>query len=223
MNELHRVSGAFATERWPTRALVALRSLAAPWDAIDRALEPLAPSTLLDVGCGLGVGALGWARAGWEVHAVDTDPGRIAALRRAAAALGVAERVEAEAVPPDWRATRTYGAVTLIDVVYLRPATERAAIVAQHAAHVAPGGRIVVMELGDEPRAKVLVSRVQEGLALSRVGWTPSPSTGRPPVDLHRLAREGLPADFDAEVTRCDAGRPWPHGLVVGTRAAGRP
>lgn len=218
MTHPHRVSRAFRAEPRRTRALVAMRGRAAPWAAIDAALGPPSGRRLLDIGCGLGVGALGWARSGWEVHAVDTDARRVAALRRAATSLGVEGRITAEVVSLDWCGTGAYDAVALIDVVYLRPPAERAGVVSRHAERVAPGGRMVVMELGDEPRHKVAVARLQEGLALSRVGWTPSPSTGRPPVAMRRLAEEGVPSGFEVDIIRCDAGRPWPHTLIVATR-----
>ncbi|MGH9179960.1 MAG: class I SAM-dependent methyltransferase, partial [Acidimicrobiales bacterium] len=99
----------------------------------------LGPASVLDAGCGTGRVAIELARRGVEVVGVDLDPGMLAGAR-------------AKAPHLDWRegdlATvdlgRPFDVVVMAGnvMIFLEPGRE-AAVVANMARHVAPGGALV--------------------------------------------------------------------------------
>lgn len=102
-------------------------------------VESLGPASVLDAGCGTGRVAIELARRGIEVVGVDLDPGMLAAARAKAPAL---EWHEADLAGV--ALGRTFDVVVLAGnvMIFLAPATE-AAVVANLARHLAPGGALV--------------------------------------------------------------------------------
>ena len=98
-----------------------------------------APASVLDAGCGTGRVAVELSRRGVDVVGVDLDPGFVAAARRKAPGI-------------EWHqddlATvalgRRFDVIVLAGnvMIFLAPGTE-AAVLANLAAHLAPGGRLI--------------------------------------------------------------------------------
>lgn len=146
------------------RAHLAVRRWTAPWDRVVDAVAD-AERSVLDVGCGPGLLAWLLAARGFAGRYVGVDPdGR--KISRARAWLGetparsfVEGRVGALGEDGVDRAA-------LVDVLYLVPREARPALVAQVAARLAPGGRLVVLTSGGGPRWKRTVDRLQERAAV---------------------------------------------------------
>ena len=107
------------------------------------ALEGLAPSRALDLGCGSGRHAVWLAQRGWQVTAVDFSREALRQARERAAELAVdVDWIEADLVgyePPE-------AAFELVLVAYLHvPAHERRAILAKAEAAVGPGGTLLLV------------------------------------------------------------------------------
>ena len=102
-------------------------------------VEALAPSSVLDAGCGTGRVGIELSRRGIEVVGVDVDPSMLATARRRAPAL---TWVEADLTTFDLG--RTFALVLLAGNVplFTPPGTQRA-LVARCAAHVARAGHLV--------------------------------------------------------------------------------
>jgi S-adenosylmethionine-dependent methyltransferase len=106
------------------------------------------PARILDVGAGQGTQAIRLARAGHRVLAVEPDPGMRAAFRAGldAQPAGVRERVTLREGSAGHLAAATggdvYDAVLLLGVLMYLEASEP--VVAELAAHVAPGGMLAL-------------------------------------------------------------------------------
>jgi SAM-dependent methyltransferase len=102
-------------------------------------IERLGPRTVLDAGCGTGRVAIELARRGLEVTGVDVDASMLARARAKAPDL---TWVLGDLADVDLG--RTFEAVVLAGnvMIYLAPGTE-AAVVANLARHLAPGGSLV--------------------------------------------------------------------------------
>lgn len=119
-------------------------------DALEKRLfatmiGPVDGKRLLDVGCGDGVLAIGFARRGAAVTGVDLDPAMLDAARAKARALAAAEFIEANAVALPFKDEA-------FDIVYasalLCVAPDRGRIVREIARVMKPGGRVVIGDLG---------------------------------------------------------------------------
>ena len=172
---------------------------------------------VLDYGCGHGLLALHLAQrsTGVRVLGVDTDPEKLRIARATARALGVADRVTFEPIGEGWAPpVRGFDAVTLIDVLYLMPATTVARTLAEARAALRPGGRLVVKEMADRPRWKRDMTATQEQLAVRLLGITHGQVVRLPSEDEIRSAMDasGLVVD------RLDLGRGslHPHLAFIG-------
>ena len=87
-------------ERWDARYSGRATGDPAPPTGIDGIALP-APGLCLDVACGLGGQSLWAAANGFDVLALDVSPAAIAALRAAAAAHGLHDRIDARVVDLD--------------------------------------------------------------------------------------------------------------------------
>ncbi len=124
------------------------------------ALDGLAPDArVADVYCGVGGIALGLARAGARVTAIEADAGAIAALGRAAAAGGLAERITA--VAGDAAALAEVGP---LDAVVVDPPRKGLSAAALAALIAAAPARIVYVSCGPEALAR-------DVRALRDAGW----------------------------------------------------
>ncbi len=131
------------------------------FQVIDWALPKSGPMRLLEVGCGTGTYMHHAALRNPALRAVgiDLDPAVAMSTRQAIATWGLQERLSIEA--GDVR-SRLYDApfdvVTLYNVIYYFPETERIELLAKLASFLRPGGRIILSTScqGGSPGMQVL-------------------------------------------------------------------
>jgi 2-polyprenyl-3-methyl-5-hydroxy-6-metoxy-1,4-benzoquinol methylase len=144
--------------------------------AFVTSLDP-PPRTVLDAGCGTGRVAIELARRGLDVVGVDVDAEMLATARRLGPEI---DWHEADLATVELG--RTFDVVVMAGNVvhFVRPGSE-AAVVANAAAHVAPGGALVAgFQLGPGRYRTTDLDRDAAGLTLEarfatwdRQPWTP--------------------------------------------------
>ncbi len=198
------------------RAHLAVRLASAPWTRVVAGLR-FDGSSLFDVGCGPGLLAYLLERCGYAGTYLGVDPDE-RKVARACAWLGESPRRAFRAVGVDRVDERGFDQAAIVDVLYLVRPPERAALVAEVASRLAPGGRLVALTSGGGPRWKRAVDRIQERLAVAVLGLTRgevvAPCDGAEVAAL--LSKAGL---LDVRVENAGAG--YVHGfeLVSGRRA----
>lgn len=198
------------------RAHLAVRLTSAPWTRVVAGLR-FDGSSLLDVGCGPGLLAYLLERCGYTGTYLGVDPDE-RKVARACTWLGQSPRRAFRAVGVEGVDESGFDQAAIVDVLYLVPPSERAALVAGVASRLAPGGRLVALTSGGGPRWKRAVDRVQERLAVAVFGLTRgdvvAPCDGADVASL--LSQAGL---LGVHVE--DAGAGYVHGfeLVSGRRA----
>lgn len=210
-----------------TRAHVGIRWLSCPFPAVA-AMVPVR-GRVLEIGCGHGLFAayLALASAQRSVCGVDIDAAKIEIARRAAARaarMGADLRVEVGSsgrVP-----IGPWDAVVIVDVLYLLGPDAQRSLLSACAGQLAPGGVLVVKEMGTTPRWKYRWNLAQETLAVRVLGITAADDAGGhsftflTPGDVAAvLAASGLTTSISA----VDRHRPHPHHLIVGRRGPGGP
>lgn len=193
------------------RAHVAIRWWSAPFRAVVRALPPA--GRVVEIGCGHGLFSA-YARLeapGRDVVGVDIDAEKIAHARAAAGSTdGLTFRVaESGAVPAG-----PWDAVVFVDVLYLLPADEQQRLLTESVAALAPGGVVVVKEMGSEPAWKVRWNTFQETLSVKVLRITAGSSFDF--VAPERTAAWLTELGLDVEKVRLDRGRVHPHHMLVG-------
>ena len=116
-------------------------------------IEWFGPSCVLDAGCGTGRVAVELARRGVEAVGVDLDPAMLAAARRKGPGIEWIEGDLTTVTVADGEGRpRAFDAVVLAGnvMIFLAPGTE-AAVLANMARHLRPGGRIVAGFQLDRP------------------------------------------------------------------------
>lgn len=212
------------------RAHVHVRWWSAPFAQVAAALPP--SGRILEIGCGHGLFAAyaALSEPGRTLVGVDIDADKItqaqAAASRASAgwpaeAHGAGqsrsgprltfEVAESGAVPPG-----PWDAVAIVDMLYLLPAIEQRRLLAEAVAELAPGGLLVVKEMGTGPRWKYRWNTWQETLSVRVLGITAGSSFDfvAPAVMAGWLHDLGL----TTTTQRLDRGRLHPHHLLVGKR-----
>ncbi|NMR19430.1 class I SAM-dependent methyltransferase [Cellulomonas fimi] len=200
------------------RAHVHVRWWSAPFvpvaDALPRA------GRILEIGCGHGLFSAYAALAapGREVVGVDIDPDKIRAAKAAARRWDPADGVgrlsfavaPSGAVPPG-----PWDAVVVVDMLYLLPEAGQRRLLEEAVAALAPGGRLVVKEMGTEPRWKLRWNTWQETLSVKVLRITAGSSFDF--VDPAETARWLEELGMTTATRRLDRGRLHPHHLLVGT------
>ena len=199
------------------RLHVAGRWLSCPFPTLEALVPP--EGRVLEIGCGHGLFALYLALASpdREVYGVDIDRGKLADAELASHGIG---NVVFGGVPLDWLPAGEWPTVAIVDVLYLLGADAGRRLLAEAAAAIAPGGRLIVKEIDTRPRWKYRLAVGQE-LAATRVARVTAGATVEflAPDDM-----EAVMAGAGLRVTRhrIDRGYPHPHLLLLGERPRSR-
>jgi SAM-dependent methyltransferase len=175
----------------------------------------LTPGRALDLGCGEGGYSLWLAGQGWEVTGVDISTTAIDRARTAAAAAGLSERLNLVAADlGTWLPSTEFN---LVSACFLQsPVTlDRSGILRAAAAHIAPGGHLLVVSLAAPPpwagglsgheghgmsdhgRHQIFLTPQEEVAALGLTGWE------QVIVETRRrsaVGPDGTPAELDDAV-----------------------
>ena len=195
------------------RAHVAIRWWSAPFAAVSAAL----PRTgrVVEIGCGHGLFSAYAALDAPErtVVGVDIDANKI---RHAQTATAGTDRLDFRVAPSGAVPDGPWDAAVFVDVLYLLPATEQRRLVSEAVAALAPGGVVVIKEMGTAPAWKVRWNTAQETLSVKVLQITEGGSFDfvAPDVMAGWLGELGL----EVEQRRLDSGRVHPHHLLVGRR-----
>jgi len=196
-----------------TRAHVAVRWFSAPFPAIAAALPP--GGRVLEIGCGHGLFSAYAALLDptREVLGVDIDADKIAAAQVAARAV---EHLEIREAPDGAVPDGPWDVVVFVDVLYLLPADEQRRLLAEAVRALAPGGRVVVKEMGTRPAWKVRWNTLQETVSVKVLRITEGSSFDF--VDPATMEAWLSELGLEVELHRLDARRVHPHHLLVARR-----
>ena len=195
------------------RLHVHLRWRSCPMPAVEARIPR--SGTILEVGCGHGLFTtyLADTASGRTVVGVDIDARKIELARSTVTS---ADRVRFDTIADGELPPGPFDAVVIVDVLYLFTPVQRDAMLAAAASRLAPGGVLVVKEVGSEPRWKARVAAVQERLATGVMGITQGQHHGF--ESGQALAGRVAAVGLTTTSWRIDAGRLHPHVLVVGRR-----
>lgn len=195
------------------RAHVAIRWWSAPFPAIARALP--ASGRIVEIGCGHGLFSAYAAldAPGRELTGVDIDQQKI---RHAQAAGSRTERLSFAHAPSGAVPEGPWDAAVFVDVLYLLPAAEQRRLLVETVGRLAPGGTLVVKEMGTEPAWKVRWNTVQETLSVKVLRITEGSSFDFvPPATMASWLEE---LGLEVELRRLDRHRVHAHHLLVARR-----
>lgn len=199
------------------RAHVAVRWWSAPFAPISAALP--GRGRILEIGCGHGLFSAYAAaeQSGRTVVGVDIDGDKIAHAQAAARVAGT-DRLRFAHAPSGAVPEGPWDAVVFVDVLYLLPADAQLRLLREAAAALAPGGTLVVKEMGTEPAWKVRWNTLQETLSVRVLRITEGSSFDFvPPATMASWLEE---LGFRVELRRLDRRRVHPHHLLVATRGS---
>jgi SAM-dependent methyltransferase len=119
--------------------------------AFAEIVEPLKPSTALDLGCGEGGDAMWLAERGWQVVAVDISETALQRAAEDADARGVGNRIEFQA--HDLSESLPEGAFDLVSAQFLHSTLplDRTRIFQRAADVIRPGGLLLIVDHGGAP------------------------------------------------------------------------
>jgi 2-polyprenyl-3-methyl-5-hydroxy-6-metoxy-1,4-benzoquinol methylase len=212
----------YANQPARVRAHVAVRWRTCPFPAVASRVPE--HGRILDYGCGHGALAtwLALEAPAREITGIDTAADKIASAQAAARAMvakGLAPPVFARVASgqlPDG----CWDAVLFVDVLYLMAPEEQESLLRRAARSLSPGGRVIVKEVSNRPRAKALWNRMQETVSVRVLRITAGRRLRFLPPERHAawLESEGL----GVERARLDRGYAHPHHLLVATASLKR-
>lgn len=201
------------------RAHIALRWRTCPFPSIAARVPER--GRILDYGSGHGVFSHWLAQLGPARDVVGVDVAAEKLLAADAAAREAERRGEPHAsfrrVSPGEIPPGPWDAILFVDVLYLLDYADQEELLRGAARALAPGGVILVKEVGNRPRVKALWNRVQETMAVRVLGITAGRRLRFLPPERHAgwLEAEGLTVACE----RLDRGYAHPHHLLSARRA----
>ena len=217
MNDLARATLArYDSESRGTRLHTRIRWRSCPFEAVADAVP--AKGRILEIGCGHGLFSTYLALGSNErtVLGTDVDGDKIRAAQRAAHGV---DNLRFEPDEPGVFPAGPWDAVCIVDVLYLIDREGERELVVTAAEHLAPGGVLVVKEMGTTPRWKFRWMAMQERLSVQVLRITAGRDlTFVPPAELASWMQD---ADLtDVEHRPLDGGHLHPHHLVVARKPA---
>ena len=185
------------------------------WSAPFRDVVTVLPRTgrILEIGCGHGLFSAYAALDAPErtVVGVDIDADKIGHARAAARAV---DHLDFQLAPSGAVPEGPWDAAVFVDVLYLLPASEQRRLITEAVGQLAPGGRIVIKEMGTTPAWKALWNTAQETLSVKVLRITEGTAFDfvPPATTATWLTDLGLAVSR----RRLDRGRVHPHHLLVG-------
>ena len=170
---------------------------------IDWALPKSGTQRLLEVGCGAGTYLRYAVQRNPELRAIgiELDPAVAESTRRAVAKWGLAQRITVEAGDVRVRACEAvFDVVTLYNVIYYFPASERIALLAKLASFLKPGGRLILSTScqGGSPGMQVL-----------DIWMSNTEGLGRLPIDSEVVAQLRSAGFVEIRSKRAIPGEPY--------------
>ena len=207
-----RIVGEFQAPSHRTGLYLRIRWHVCPFDRV----LPLVPDRgrLLDVGCGSGLWLtyLALEKPKLRLDGIDPDPRKLALARTSRAGEFELHEGSASELPDG-----TYDCVTILDVLYLMPDEQKAAVLSGCFRALRPGGTLVVKELDTRPWWKFVPSALEEFVAVRLVNLTHGERLHFQSVGAlaESVAGEGF---RDVEALRVDQGYLHPHVVVSARR-----
>lgn len=193
------------------------------WTAPFEGLEAYVPQSgrVLEIGCGHGLFTtfLALSSANRSVVGIDIDEQKISLAKEMATRLRPGEATVSFDFRPSGElpdAVEGWDAIVFADVLYLLQPADRARLLEQCAAALAPGGVLIVKEVDTEPKLKARIAQFQEFLSTRVLRITRGDAMSFP--SAKELASEMSAAGLATSSARLDKGYFHPHCVVVGTR-----
>lgn len=164
---------------------------------------------ILDVGCGCGLFSLYFAQTQprRELLGIDIDTRRVTLALASARDLGLDNVDHPVANATEWTSTETFAAVYMLDVLHHLRAEAAEPLPQVLAGRLKPGGTLLLKEVADRPRYKMLFTPLLDRLM---VGMDPI-HCWSPPVLARPLERLG----FDVKRHQMNDYLPYPHVLYI--------
>ena len=172
---------------------------------------------LLDLGCGLGLLAHALRADGQALayRGVDNDAGKIDRARRAADKGGLAE-ARFDVIDLANTMPVHQGSIAILDVLQYLDADAQCVLLANAAAMLTPGARLVIRSALDDDSGRARTTRVTDRLA-NWIGWMCFRPRCWPTREGLRATLEA--AGLQAEFTPLYANTPFNNWLIVAERA----
>jgi cyclopropane fatty-acyl-phospholipid synthase-like methyltransferase len=218
----HRPPGiiaAYESEPWSTRAHTMVRWASIPMETVQQELP--SSGEVLEIGCGHGLFSLTAALGSHDrrIIGTDIDGAKLVEARRAAQAAGLGQdQLEFIQVEPDWRppVNHLYGAVVIIDVLYLLGIAAALDLTAAAARVVQPGGTLLIKEMDTSLRAKSAWCSTQELISTKLTRVTEGETVELVPLDAIRTVMQE--AGLEVTTRALDRHYVHPHALLIGQR-----
>jgi len=191
-----------------------LRAWSAPLDAVVAALP--SQGTLLDVGCGHGLvsNEAALRSPDLSVLGIDISDAKIEAARKS---VGTRSNIEFKTAPLEGIGETGFDALSVIDVLYLVPETAWPSFLLTCFSKLAPGGALVLKEIGTTPRWKFERLRLQEYMSTRVLRITKGETMHFESGEELKVRIEN--AGFDqVAVHYLDRGYASPHLVVTGRK-----
>lgn len=169
---------------------------------------------VLDLGCGFGLFSLFYAmtKPALRIAAVDLDAARVAAATASAERLRLTNVTYEASDATTWKTGRQFDAIYMLDLVHHLPQARVPAFLADVARLLRPSGILIIKDVADRPRYKMLFT-----LLLDRLLVGMEPIRYWPPAELMAVLT-GL--GFEVVRHRMNDVLPYPHILYVCRRRA---